>query len=219
MKKIIISVFVIGLIFTACKKENKEIETSHAKEVTVTKQEDTQTYKNIAKGSRVKWSAAHFGGVQGRFGTVQLISGNVLVNNDEVTNGNFVIGLNSLSVDNFGPEGKQKESLEAHLKNEDFFNIGKFPTIAFEITDINRTTGDYNSEITGNLTILETTKSVTFKANIAIHPEAVAINSVDFKINRQDWGLSYNTEGDVGVPKDYLIDDNIGLTINVKVEK
>ena len=83
MKKTIISVFVIALAFTACKKENKELETTEAKEVTITKQEDTQTFNTVAKGSQIKWKAAHFGGVQERFGTLQLKSSNVLVNNND----------------------------------------------------------------------------------------------------------------------------------------
>ena len=52
--------------------------------------------------------------------------------------------------------------------------------------------------MTGNLTISGVTKSITFKTNVAINKEAIAINSEYFTINRQDWGLSYHSEGDKG---------------------
>ena len=109
--------------------------------------------------------------------------------------------------------------MEGHLKSADFFNIEKYPTARFELTKVKENKGDYNSKITGNLTILETTKSISFNANIAVLDNSVAINSEDFSVNRQDWKLSYHTEGDVGVPKDYLITNAIGFTINVAVTK
>ena len=93
------------------------------------------------------------------------------------------------------------------------------PTAKFELTNVEKTTGDYNSKITGNLTILEVSKSITFNANIAVLDNSVAINSEDFSVNRQDWGLNYHTEGDAGVPADYLIANTVGFTINVSVIK
>ena len=218
MKKTIISVFVIALAITACKSD-KKVETSVAKEVKIVQEATTSAFKSVAKGSRLTWKATHLGGLQPRFGTVQVQSANVLVTNKVLTNASFVVNLASLSVDNFDKGAEDKGKLEGHLKSDDFFNIEKHPTVTFEMTKLTPLTGDYNNEMTGNLTIMGVTKSITFKTNVAIHPEAVAINSEDFTINRQDWGLSYHSEGDKGIPKDYLIDNGIGFTVNVKVEK
>ncbi len=218
MKKTIISAFVIALAFIACKSD-KKVETSAAKEVEIIKEVDTQTYKKVAKGSQLKWRATHLGGLQPRFGTVKLDKASVLVNDNKITNATFVVDLATLSVDNFDEGAEQKGKLEGHLKSADFFNIEKYPTATFEMTKLTPLTGNYNSEMTGNLTISGVTKSITFKTNVAVHPEAVTINSEDFIINRQDWGLSYHSEGDAGVPKDYLIDNGIGFTVNVKIER
>jgi len=218
MKKTIISAFVIALAFTACKSD-KKVETSTAKEVEVVKKVDTQTFKTVANGSQLKWRATHLGGLQPRFGTVQVKEAVVLVNDEKVTNGKFVIDLNTLTVDSFEKGDERKDELQKHLKSDDFFNIEKHPTVTFEMTKLTPLTGDYNSEMTGNLTISGVTKSITFKTNVAVHPDAVAFNSEDFTVNRQDWGLSYHSEGDEGIPKDYLIDNGIGFTVNVKVEK
>jgi len=218
MKKAAIALFVIGVAFTSCKNNEKKAETKDAQEVEVVKAAEIITYNTVKDGSMLKWRAAHLVGVQKRFGTTMLKSASVLLNDNVVTNATFVVDLASLTVDNFD-DTEQKGKLEGHLKSPDFFNIEKHPTAKFELTNVEKTTGDYNSKITGNLTILEISKSITFNANIAVLDNSVAINSEDFSVNRQDWGLSYNTEGDKGVPADFLIADAVGFTINVAVTK
>ena len=73
--------------------------------------------------------------------------------------------------------------------------------------------------VTGNLTILDVTKSITFKANISINENEVSVISEDFSIDRTEWGLTYHVEGSEGVPVDYLIANDIGFTINLTVTK
>ncbi|PHS03540.1 MAG: hypothetical protein COA88_15670 [Kordia sp.] len=218
MKKVVISLFVLVISFTACKDSGKKVETKEAQEVEIVKKAETVTYSTVEEGSELKWRASHLGGTGARFGKAKLKFAKVLLNNNKVTNAKFIVDLNSLTVDNFD-DAESKEQLEGHLKSADFFNIEKYPTARFELTKIEENKGDYNSKITGNLTILETTKSISFNANIAVLDNSVTINTEDFSVNRQDWKLSYHTEGDVGVPKDYLIANAIGFTINVAVTK
>jgi len=218
MKKVIISLFVLAVTFTACKDNGKKVDTKDAQEVEIVKEAGTVTYSTIKEGSELKWRASHLGGTGARFGKTKLKLGKVLLNDNKVTNAKFIIDLSSLTVDNFD-DAEQKGQLEGHLKSADFFNIEKFPTAKFELTKVEEKTGDHNSIITGNLTILETTKSIAFNANIIVTDNSVAISSEDFSVNRQDWGLSYHTEGDAGVPKDYLIANTVGFTFDVTVNK
>jgi len=218
MKKVIISLFVLAVVFTSCKDSGKKVETKEAQEVEIVKEAETVIYGTVKEGSELKWRATHLGGTGARFGRTSLKNASVLVNDKKVTNGTFVMDITALTVDNFD-DAKQKEQLEGHLKSADFFNVEKYPSATFELTNVENTVEKYNSRITGNLTILAVTKSVTFNANIVIKDDSVAINSEDFSVNRQDWGLSYHTEGDAGVPKDYLITDAVGFTISVTVTK
>jgi polyisoprenoid-binding protein YceI len=218
MKKIVISLFVLAVTFTACKDSGKKVETKEAQEVEIVKEAETVTYATVKEGSELKWRASHLGGTGARFGKTKLQSGKVLLNNNKVTNAKFIIDLSSLTVDNFD-DAEQKGKLEGHLKSPDFFNIEKFPTARFELTKVEENKGNYNSIITGNLTILETTKSISFNANIKVTEDSVNISSEDFSVNRQDWKLSYHTEGDAGVPRDFLIADKVGFTIDVTVNK
>ena len=81
------------------------------------------------------------------------------------------------------------------------------------------TTGDFNTKVEGNLTIMGQTKSIVFSANIEVSDMGVSINSENFSIDRRDWGLTYHIEGSEGVPVDYLITNDIGFTIKVALTK
>tara|TARA_B110000285_G_scaffold206198_1_gene244583 strand:- start:12 stop:521 length:510 start_codon:yes stop_codon:yes gene_type:complete len=54
----------------------------------------------------------------------------------------------------------KNEQRDAHLKNEDFFDIEKFPTMSFESSGVTMNGG--NTIAKGQLTIKDITKEVTF---------------------------------------------------------
>jgi polyisoprenoid-binding protein YceI len=87
------------------------------------------------------------------------------------------------------------------------------------MTDIESTDGDYNSNVTGNLTIMKSTKSITFSANVEVTDNGVSFISENFIVDRADWNLTYNVEGTEGVPTDYIISNDLGFTIGVMVQK
>lgn len=206
-------------IMSSCSNNGNQAETKDAENVELVKTNTTTTLKSIKEGSFINWRASHLGGAQPRFGKIYAKDASVLVNGGELSNATISIDMSSLTVENF-PEGAAEiAKLTGHLQSPDFFNIEKHPNSKFELTNIEKTTGDYNSKVTGNLSILGVTKSITFNANVNTSDNAVSIQSEDFAVNRTDWGLSYNTEGTAGVPVDYLIANDIGFTINVTVTK
>ena len=146
-------------------------------------------------------------------------SAEVLVNDGKVTNASIAVDMNSLTVENFGDDAETTAKLTGHLLSPDLFNTEAYPISKFELTSITEETGEYNSSITGNLSILEATKSITFNANVSVSENEVSIVSEDFAINRQDWGIIYHTEGDKDVPAEYIIANDIGFTINVTIIK
>ena len=105
-------------------------------------------------------------------------------------------------------DAKMKAKLEGHLKSEDFFNVEKFPKATFEITTI--TEEGASANITGNLTIKDITKSVTFPAKITYGADKKPVSATaNFNINRQLWNITYP-----GQP-DNLIKDEINLDLNL----
>lgn len=64
------------------------------------------------------------------------------------------------------------DKLDEHMKNEDFFNVAKYPAITFKSTKIEKLT-DTTGKVTGDLTMLGVTKPVTFDVTFhgfGLHP-------------------------------------------------
>ena len=100
-----------------------------------------------------------------------------------------------------------------HLNGSDFFNTAEYPTITFKSTKV-EATGDNTFNVTGDLTILGTTKPVTLAATInkaADHPirnvPTVGV-SASATLMRSEWGL------DAYVP---AVSDEVELSIEVEL--
>ncbi len=219
MKRIFLSVLIIGAFLSSCSTNGKKAETKDAEKVKIVENDQTVSYQTIKSGSFITWRATHLGGVQPRYGKVYFKDAKVLVNKGQISNASIKIDMSTLTVESF-PEGAEEiAKLTGHLKSPDFFNIEKYPYSKFELTRVQKTEGEYNSVVTGNLTILDVTKSITFNANISIADNEVSIKSENFSVDRKNWGLTYNTEGTEGVPVDYLISDDISFNINLILSK
>lgn len=218
MKRVILLLFVTGALLTSCSDNGKEVETTAAKEVKeVEKGEVYREFIHMNPSSSLEWRGSHLGGLQPRFGEISITKGKVSTNGDKITAASFKIDLSLLTVTSF-EEGKERDDLTGHLKSADLFNIEKYPNAIFTITNMETIEGKYNSKITGNLTMLDVTKSISFMAHVNIADKKMSVESEDFAVNRHDWGLSYHREGDEGVPVDYLIADDIGFTIRISMK-
>ena len=105
-----------------------------------------------------------------------------------------------------------------HLRSADFFDVENYPSITFKATDI-QSKGDDEYKVTGDLTIKDVTKPVTFdveyegKGTNPWGQEVVAF-SASSKINRKDFGLTWNQTletGGVLVGEDIKIDIELEL--------
>ena len=208
--------FIITII-SSCQNKEKKVASTKAKTVKIIDTKHITTFKNIKTGSFLEWRASHLGGIGKRLGKIYYKDAIVLVNNKKLTNVNITINMGKLTVDNLSNDDAKE--LGEHLKSSDFFNVEKHPTSKFELTKIEKIKGKYNSKITGNLKILEVSKSIHFNANVTISESEVSIKSEDFSIDRLEWGLTYNAKGAKGVPLNYLISDDIGFTVNLTVLK
>ena len=73
--------------------------------------------------------------------------------------------------------------------------------------------------ITGNLMLKETSKSITVPAMITNDATSMTIKSEPFMINRTEWKVNYASKSVFDDLKDKYVDDNIELTVNVKILK
>lgn len=124
--------------------------------------------------------------------------GTIGVDGDTFTSIAFEVQMASLVSDD--------ERLTGHLKNEDFFDVTKFPTSSFQSTRIAKEAGAETYDVTGNLTIHGMTKSVTFPATIERVDGKVKAAS-QFTLDRQDFGIVYAGKAD------NLIQDKVAMEI------
>ena len=90
---------------------------------------------------------------------------------------------------------------DGHLKSADFFDAAQFPTITFKSTSVAKDGGDL--KVTGDLTVHGVTKSVTLDTEFGGIQKDPWGNiksgfSVTGKINRKDFGLSWNAALETG---------------------
>jgi polyisoprenoid-binding protein YceI len=112
------------------------------------------------------------------------------------------------------------ERRDAHLRTDDFFNAEKYPLIKFKSTSFEKT-GNDTYAIKGNLTIRDTTKSVTFDAvyNGSIKaPWGATVSSwkATLVINRFDYGLKWDKALETG---GLIAGDKVTITINLELDK
>jgi polyisoprenoid-binding protein YceI len=113
------------------------------------------------------------------------------------------------------------EKLNAHLKEADFFDVEKFPTLTFKSTRI-RSTGGRDYAVTGDLTIHGITESVTLTVDDVSEPstdpwgnQRIGL-SASTRINRKDFGILWNAALDAG---GVLVGDEVSITLDVQFIK
>jgi polyisoprenoid-binding protein YceI len=107
---------------------------------------------------------------------------------------------------------------DAHLKSADFFDAAQFPTMTFRSSKV-QPNGDGGYSVVGDLTLHGQTRQQTF---IVEGPTAPGKDpwgntriglSATTKINRKDYGLSWNAALETG---GILVGDDVNITIEAQ---
>ncbi len=106
-----------------------------------------------------------------------------------------------------------------HLRNPDFFDAAKFPTISFKSKKVTQVAADHFT-VVGDLNMRGVTKEVTVEVegspkpikdpwgNVKLGGEARA------KVNRQDFGMNFSATLDSG---GLVVANEVDVTINLEV--
>lgn len=164
----------------------------------------------VPSDSKVIWTGTKVVGYHQ--GIVKMKEGKVKLVDQKLVGGYVIMDLTTITctdIPDSDPVPKRK--LENHLKGEEFFDVQKFPSAKFEITEV-RTHPD-NSEkylLVGNLTI----KGITRKWKVEVEPstqtDKLFIAQADMRFDRQQFGVTYR-----GL-KDELVHDMVRLTMVIK---
>lgn len=173
----------------------------------------TGTWSIDPTHSRVGFSSRHamVTKVRGAFNDV---SGTAQLDAEDMSRSKVSVVLSVDSVDTRSPQR------DAHLRSADFFDAQQHPTIEFDSTAVDEV--DENQFIvTGELTIRGVTRT------ISVPLELLGVDTDPFgqlraglegsrRIDRKDWGVSWNTPLDSG---GVLVSDKITLEFELSLVK
>lgn len=220
MKKVIL-MFSVAALFAAC--SNSANQATDA--ATVSADSTGVNYVVDATTSTINWEA--FKIVGGHQGTINITDGNFNIKDGNILSGGFTINMATITNTDIpvGPDSMNFK-LVGHLMSPDFFDVAKYPTGKFEITSVTPLTADAagnTHNISGNLTIKDSVKNITFPAKVAINGDEVSAEGVAM-VNRLQFGIVYNS---VSVSPaallkkigDNAIKDELSIKIALKAKK
>jgi len=155
----------------------------------------TGTYTLDVAHSRLGFVARHAMVTKVR-GAFNAFEGTATIDGDNPSNSSVEITIDVNSVDT------RNEQRDGHLRANDFFDIANYPQITFKSTAIEHEGGNEFS-VTGDLTIKDVTKSVTFPLEFTgAVKDPWGNDRIGFEgstvINRTDYGVSFNAALEAG---------------------
>jgi len=112
------------------------------------------------------------------------------------------------------------ENRDKDLRSANFFDVEKFPTITFKSTKVTPKGGD-NYDVTGDFTMHGVTKTITVPVKHggfmkAGQGEKAGFETVNFTINRKDYGITWNRTMDAG---SVMLGDDVEINVQVEANK
>lgn len=213
MKSFIICLVSISVLF-ACGTENKEVvinsiaqDLESTKAATDTIIEQTMFKVTNDSSSVLKWTGSTF--IKSHFGTVNF-EGALGIFEGKLVSGDLTFDMNTINTEDLN--GGKKQKLDDHLKGEDFFDVEKFSKAYLKIKNYD------GKNITGDLTIKEVTKEISFPAILEITQNSI-IGKANFTINRTEYGIIYSSGNFFDLAKDRIISDEIKINVSIKASK
>ena len=149
--------------------------------------------------------------VTGRFDDV---SGTVTWDEAAATQSSVALTIQAASINT------SHEKRDEHLRSADFFDAAKYPTLAFKSTKIEKTDKANMFKVHGDLTMRGVTKPVVIDLEVMGFGSAsggrVAGFNATTKINRQDFGITWNKTLDSGGT---LLSDEVTIEFPIEAVK
>ncbi|MEI6437849.1 MAG: YceI family protein [Candidatus Omnitrophota bacterium] len=150
--------------------------------------------------------------VNGVFGDFQ---GDIKFDANDLAGSKFDFVIKAASINT------RNDARDTHLKSADFFDAEKYPTISFKTKKIQQSVaGSY--DVTGDLTIKAVTKEIVIPVTVegpVFNPMAkvdgIGIDA-NFKVNRQDYGVSWNKALDNG---GVVVADDVAVSVNIEAHQ
>ena len=178
-------------------------------------QSDNNTVLHLVPdASKIIWKAEKVTGAHQ--GTVDLARGEVILDDNNLVGGHFIIDMQSIRCTDLKEPYKAK--LERHLRSKDFFATDSIPTASLHISAVNYRDEAMNALIKGELTIKEITHPIEFPAKVKVSNGRFAAVGV-LKIDRTKYDVRYRSENFFENLGDRAIDDVFELEVNIGAKR
>ena len=164
---------LITFVLMGCKEKAEKAITTGVLDVSISENNSTEFKANVTE-SVIQWTG--FKPTGSHSGTIQIDSGNLTINEDQIESGTFTIDMTTIK-DNDG-----SERLEGHLKSADFFDVESFARASFDITGYTVENGV--NTLSGNLKLKDVENNVTFPITMVKNGTTVILTSEAFTIDR-----------------------------------
>jgi len=172
----------------------------------------TTTFQIDPRHSSAQFAVTHLmiSTVRGQF---HQVNGTVIFDDADPSRSSVNVTIDATTVDT------QEPDRDKDLKSPNFFDVAKYPAMTFKSTKV-ESAGPGKLQITGDLTIHGVTKSVVL--NVTAPKPAIkdpwglqrtAVTGTT-KINRQDFGITYNKTLDSG---GVMVSNDVDITLDVEM--
>jgi polyisoprenoid-binding protein YceI len=169
-----------------------------------------ETYQIDTSKSTLEWHGSKIVGSKHN-GNVKIKSGVVEFSATGPQSAEVVIDMTTITDNDL--EGEWNKKLVTHLSSDDFFNVEKFPTAKIVAKSF-KAVGDGKFEVTGELTIRDVTKPITFVSMAKGHSI-----TADIKFDRTTWNVRYGSGKFFKNLGDKMISDEVQVKVALVTKK
>ncbi len=157
---------------------------------------------SVQSATKINWKGKAAYSSYSPEGTLELLSGKLTLKDGLIDTLNIVIDMRSLEQEN--------QQLQDHLRNEDFFDVERFPVATFVLTEpVEKLSGPV--ELVGNLTIKGNTRPERIKATITTEQQGIRLQ-FEHQMDRTQYGVTFNSPSFFENLKDQAIDDDFSMS-------
>ncbi|AKD55926.1 YceI family protein [Spirosoma radiotolerans] len=160
----------------------------------------SQSFNIDPDASQLTWTGYAEVGSWAPTGTLRLAKGYVTRTGNQISSATMTMDMTSIQHEN--------DRLQAHLRDEAFFDVARFPTATFVLRSLSGTTA------TGQLTLKGVTKPVSFPVTISPDGAGLRIKGRAL-IDRTQFGIRYNSTSFFADLGDQAIKNEFSLQFDV----
>ena len=157
----------------------------------------------------IVWTGKRIAGMK-HTGTITLKEGYFEFTNNLLSGGYFVVDMNSIK--NTDLKEHNRQTLERHLRSEDFFDTEHFPVSILNLRESVLLDSNQTYEVMAELTLKDVTREILFNLHFS-GEENLLLGQTEFNVDRTAFGIRYGSEKFFRKLGDLAIKDAFNLKI------